>query len=91
MDEAYIGLQTQQTLQIINKSTVKVDFEWRAFSTEKEEQEKKSRLKQQLEDEEQEERMLLKEIVNNEAIGEDFEIENNDDSDEEDRDEKAVL
>lgn len=35
--------------------------------------------------------MLLKEIVNNEAIGEDFEIENNDDSDEEDRDEKAVL
>lgn len=35
--------------------------------------------------------MLLKEIVNNEAINEDFEIENNDDSDEEDRDEKAIL
>lgn len=46
MDEAYIGLQTQQTLQIINKSSVKVDFEWRAFSTEKEELEKKNRLKQ---------------------------------------------
>lgn len=35
--------------------------------------------------------MLLKEIVNNEAINEDFEIENGDDSDEEDRDEKAIL
>lgn len=35
--------------------------------------------------------MLLKEIVNNEAINEELEIENNDDSDEEDRDEKAIL
>lgn len=35
--------------------------------------------------------MLLKEIVNNEAINEDFEIENGEDSDEEDRDEKAIL
>lgn len=37
MADAYIGLQAQQTLQIINKSEVKVDFEWRAFATEKEE------------------------------------------------------
>ena len=35
--------------------------------------------------------MLLKEIVNNEAIHEEFEIEDHDDSDEEDKDEKAIL
>ena len=35
--------------------------------------------------------MLLKEIVNNEAIHEEYEIEDNDDSDDEDRDEKAIL
>ncbi len=45
MDESYIGLQTQQTLQIINKSDVKVDFQWRAFKTEKEEIEKKNKLR----------------------------------------------
>ena len=41
MDDAYIGLQTQQALQIVNKSNVRVDFTWRAFSTEKEETERK--------------------------------------------------
>jgi hydrocephalus-inducing protein len=35
MEESYIGLQSQQTLHIINKSNVKVNFEWRAFSSEK--------------------------------------------------------
>jgi len=35
--------------------------------------------------------MLLKEIVNNEAIHEEYEIEDRDDSDDEDRDEKAIL
>jgi hydrocephalus-inducing protein len=35
MEESYIGLQSQQTLHIINKSNVKVSFEWRAFSSEK--------------------------------------------------------
>lgn len=33
MEESYIGLQSQQTLHIINKSNVKVNFEWRAFSS----------------------------------------------------------
>ncbi len=72
MDDAYIGLQTQQTLQIVNKSNVKVDFEWRAFQTEKEEIEKKSKLMYQLEKEESEERMLIKEIVTNELDHEDY-------------------
>jgi len=49
MDESYIGLQTQQTVQIVNKSDVKVDFQWRAFKTQKEENEKKNRLRLQLE------------------------------------------
>lgn len=35
--------------------------------------------------------MLLKEIVNNEAIQEEFEIEDHDDSDDDQRDEKAIL
>jgi len=44
MDDTFITLQSQQTIKIINKSAVKVNFEWRAFSTEKEELEKKARL-----------------------------------------------
>jgi hydrocephalus-inducing protein len=41
MEESYIGLQSQQTLHIVNKSNVKVSFEWRAFSSEKDEKPKK--------------------------------------------------
>lgn len=91
MDDAYIGLQTQQTLQIINKSNVKVDFQWRAFATEKEEQEKKNKIRIQLDQEEAEEKMLLKEIVSNEVVQEEIEIEDQDDSEEEERDEKALM
>ncbi len=91
MDDAYIGLQTQQTLQIINKSNVKVDFQWRAFATEKEEQEKKNKIRVQLDQEEAEEKMLLKEIVSNEVVQEEIEIEDQDDSEEEERDEKALM
>jgi hydrocephalus-inducing protein len=58
MEESYIGLQTQQTLQIINKSNVKVDFEWRAFMAEKEEKPKKELLRQQLNEEEAEVMLL---------------------------------
>lgn len=91
MDDAYIGLHTQQTLQIINKSNVKVDFQWRAFATEKEEQEKKNKIRSQLDQEEAEEKMLLKEIVSNEVVQEEIEIEDQDDSEEEERDEKALM
>ena len=41
MEESYIGLQSQQTLHIVNKSNFKVSFEWRAFSSEKDEKPKK--------------------------------------------------
>ena len=68
-----------------------MDFQWRAFKTEKEEQEKKNRLRLQLEQEEAEERMLLKEIVSNEVVREEIEIEDQDDSEEEEKDEKALM
>ena len=91
MDEAYISLQTQQTLQIVNKSKFRVDFQWRAFQTEKEETEKKGKLRAQLDQEEAEERMLLKELVAHEHQQDDLDFEDQDDSDEEEKDEKANI
>ena len=91
MDDAYIGLQSQQTLQIVNKSSVKVDFQWRSFSTEKEETEKKNKLRNELDHEEVDERMLLKETVAQEQVIEEMDIDDQDDSDNEEKDEKANL
>lgn len=91
MDEAYISLQTQQTLQIVNKSKYKVDFQWRAFQTEKEETEKKNKLRAQLDQEEAEERMLLRELVAHEHQSDDLDFEDQDDSEEEEKDEKANI
>lgn len=90
MDDAYIGLQTQQTLQIINKSNVKVDFQWRAFKTEKEEYDKKNKLRAQLDQEEAEEKMLLKEMAN-EFAADDYDFEEEEESDDEDKDEKTLI
>jgi hydrocephalus-inducing protein len=90
MDDAYIGLQTQQTLQIVNKSSVKVDFQWRAFKTEKEEYDKKNKLRLQLDQEEAEEKMLLKEMAH-EFTAEDYDFEEEEESDDEDKDEKALI
>ena len=91
MDEAYISLQTQQTFQIVNKSKYKVDFQWRAFQTEKEETEKKNKLRSQLDQEEAEERMLLKELVAHEHHADDLDLDEQDDSDEDEKDEKANI
>ena len=92
MDDAYIGLQTQQTLQIVNKSNVKVDFEWRAFQTEKEEIEKKSKLMQQLEREEADELMLAKEMLTNDLDHEDYDdLDVSDSSDSEHNDNMTLL
>ena len=44
-----------------------------------------------MEEEEAEERMLIKEYVSNEAVHEDLELEENSDSEEEERDEKAII
>ena len=90
MEKAYIGLQTQQTLQITNNSSVKVDFQWRAFKTEKEETDKKNKLRAQLDQEEAEEKMLLKEMAQ-EFTGDEYEFDEDEESDDEDKDEKALI
>jgi hydrocephalus-inducing protein len=43
----------------VNKSQVPIEFSWRAFATDKEENEKKNRLNSQLSQEESEEKALL--------------------------------
>jgi hydrocephalus-inducing protein len=43
----------------VNKSSVPVEFSWRAFATEREEYEKKQRLNMQLSQEESEERSAI--------------------------------
>lgn len=44
MEPTSITLYSHQYYQIVNKSSVPVEFSWRAFSTEREENEKKTRL-----------------------------------------------
>lgn len=59
MDPTSITLYSHQYYTIVNKSQVPIEFSWRAFATEKEENEKKTRLNMQLTQEEAEERALL--------------------------------
>ena len=44
MEPTSITLYSHQYYQIVNKSSVPVEFSWRAFSTEKEENDKKNKL-----------------------------------------------
>ena len=46
INDTYITLNSQESLKIINKTKVPVEFEWRAFANEREENEKKLRLNQ---------------------------------------------
>ena len=62
-EETYISLENRETFKIVNKSSVKIDFEWRAFSCEKEEYEKKKFLLDQLKKEEEEKRVLIYETL----------------------------
>ena len=92
MDDAYIGLQSQQTLQIVNKSSVKVDFQWRAFSNEKEEMEKKSKLRIELDREEMEEKILLKETIAYDQVIDEIDIDVDDEDDSfDEKDDKTIL
>jgi hydrocephalus-inducing protein len=63
MEGTYITLESKSTLRIINKSSVKIDFEWRAFSSEKEDAEKKQLLLNEIENEEKEKNALIREIT----------------------------
>jgi len=75
--DTYITLSTQESLKIINKSQIPIDFEWRAFANEREEFEQKARLHEQLQQEEAEERLLIEEQI---AMDEDVESLDSDDS-----------
>lgn len=68
MEDTYITLYSYHYFQIVNKSSVPVEFSWRAFQTEVEENKKKSQLIAQLNDEEIEERMILEESNLEESI-----------------------
>ena len=70
MEDTYITLFSHQYFQIVNKSSVPVEFSWRAFQTEVEENKKKSQLIAQLNDEESDERMILEESNLEESIDE---------------------
>jgi hydrocephalus-inducing protein len=61
MDPTSISLSSNQYYKIVNKSSVPVEFSWRAFATEREEFEKKTRLNLQLSQEEAEERSAIDE------------------------------
>jgi hydrocephalus-inducing protein len=56
----------------VNKSQVPIEFSWRAFATEKEENEKKNRLNMQLSQEEAEEKAMLQNHDPNEDGDESF-------------------
>lgn len=82
MEDTYITLYSHQYFQIVNKSSVPVEFSWRAFQTEVEENKKKSQLIAQLNDEESEERMILEESNLEESIAESLDSDDSYDEDE---------
>jgi hypothetical protein len=77
MDPTSISLFSNQYYKIVNKSTVPVEFSWRAFSTDREEGEKKGRLNMQLSQEESEERGAINESTIDESANDSL---NSDDS-----------
>lgn len=44
MDDTYITLTSRESIHIVNKSEVPIEFEWRAFQNENEERERKEKL-----------------------------------------------
>ena len=82
MEPTSITLYSHQYYQIVNKSTVPVEFSWRAFATEREENEKKLRLNMQLSQEEAEERMILEESNLEESMADSLDSDDSYDEDE---------
>ena len=64
-DPTSITLFSHQYFQIVNKSAVPIEFSWRAFVNEIEEQTRKQRLNLQLSQEEQEEREEIEAAIEN--------------------------
>lgn len=69
MEETYISLENRASIKIFNKSTVKIDFEWRAFKTEAEELEKKRLVLTQIDREEEEKKSLILETLDLADVG----------------------
>lgn len=63
VEETYISLENKQTFKILNRSSVKIDFEWRSFRSENEEQDKKNTILSQLISEEEEQRRVINEMI----------------------------
>lgn len=82
MEPTSITLYSHQYFQIVNKSTAPAEFSWRAFATEREENEKKTRLNLQLSQEEAEERMILEESNLEESMAESLDSDDSYDEDE---------
>ena len=82
-DPTSITLYSHQHYQIVNKSAVPIEFSWRAFATEVEEQAKKTRLNLQLSQEEQEEKEEIELAIDQgEDEGEDQSLDSDDSYDE---------
>jgi hydrocephalus-inducing protein len=82
MEPTSITLYSHQYFQIVNKSSVPIEFSWRAFATEREENDKKMKLNMQLSQEEAEERMILEESNLEESMAESLDSDDSYDEDE---------
>lgn len=91
LGEPYIGLESQRTVEIVNRSNVKIDFEWRTFYTEAEELEKKELLKMEIDEEEQEKKLMLRDAAALEVNQEMLDIQDDDDSGYEEVDERTMM
>lgn len=82
-DPTSITLYSHQHYQIVNKSAVPIEFSWRAFAAEVEEQAKKTRLNLQLSQEEQEEKEEIEQAIEQgEDEGEEQSLDSDDSYDE---------
>lgn len=82
MEDTYITLYSHQYFQIVNKSSVPVEFSWRAFANEVEESKKKLQLITQLNEEEIGERMILEESQLDESMAESLDSDDSYDEEE---------
>jgi hydrocephalus-inducing protein len=91
LGESYLRLKNQRTIEIVNKSDVKIDFEWRTFKTENEESEKKQAIKDHLDQEEQVQRLMMRDAAAMEDNHELLDIQDDDDSGYEEVDERTLM
>jgi len=82
MEPTSITLCSHQYYQIVNKSSVPVEFSWRTFATEREENEKKARMNAQLSQDEAEERMVAEESNHEESMADSLDSDDSYDEDE---------